>query len=109
MEISTNSSCLKRPYGRSVVGGLVSSAARGEGMMRSSYSSGTAPSRPELVEIKHSLKSLKKEAEMRLTLDVEAAQSFDFLSDQERTGEGGGEGRGEHERGGGAHEHGWGE
>jgi len=38
--------------------------------------------RPELVEIKNSIKNLKREAEMRLTLDVEAQQSFDFLSDQ---------------------------
>ena len=34
------------------------------------------------VEIKNTIKNLKKEAEMRLTLDVEAQQSFDFLSDQ---------------------------
>ena len=38
--------------------------------------------RPELMEIKTHIKSLKKEAEMRLTLDVEAQQSFEFLSDQ---------------------------
>lgn len=38
--------------------------------------------RPELVEIKGHIKNLKKEAEMRLALDVEAQQSFEFLSDQ---------------------------
>ena len=37
---------------------------------------------PPQVEIKNTIKNLKKEAEMRLTLDVEAQQSFDFLSDQ---------------------------
>ena len=42
----------------------------------------TAMMRPELMEIKTHIKSLKKEAEMRLTLDVEAQQSFEFLSDQ---------------------------
>mmetsp|Transcript_30111 Transcript_30111/g.64730 ORF Transcript_30111/g.64730 Transcript_30111/m.64730 type:complete len:365 (-) Transcript_30111:132-1226(-) len=38
--------------------------------------------RPELVEIKNTIKSLKKDAEMRLTLDMEAQQSFEFISDQ---------------------------
>ena len=38
--------------------------------------------RPELVEIKSHIKNLKKEAEMRLALDVEAQQSFEFLSEQ---------------------------
>ena len=38
--------------------------------------------RPELHEMKSTIKQLKKDAEMRLTLDVEAQQSFEFLSDQ---------------------------
>ena len=38
--------------------------------------------RPELVEIKNTIRNLKKDAEMRLTLDVEAQQSFEFLSEQ---------------------------
>ncbi|KAL1495758.1 hypothetical protein AB1Y20_016620 [Prymnesium parvum] len=43
---------------------------------------GGVVARPEMLEIKNTIKNLKKEAEMRLTLDVEAQQSFDFLSDQ---------------------------
>eukprot|EP00965_Chrysotila_dentata_P109746 3626388-Pleurochrysis_carterae.AAC.4 len=40
--------------------------------------------RPELLEMKHQIRNLKKDAEMRLTLDMEAQQSFEFLSDQAR-------------------------
>jgi chromosome segregation ATPase len=36
----------------------------------------------QLVEIKNTIRNLKKDAEMRLTLDVEAQQSFEFLSEQ---------------------------
>jgi len=42
--------------------------------------------RPELAEIKSHIKNLKKEAEMRLALDVEAQQSFESLSEQARAG-----------------------
>jgi hypothetical protein len=38
----------------------------------------------QLAEIKGHIKNLKKEAEMRLALDVEAQQSFEFLSEQVR-------------------------
>tara|TARA_B100000513_G_scaffold111034_1_gene48309 strand:- start:722 stop:1735 length:1014 start_codon:yes stop_codon:yes gene_type:complete len=38
--------------------------------------------RPELVEMRATVKRLKADADMRLTLDVEAQQSFEFLSDQ---------------------------
>eukprot|EP00967_Tisochrysis_lutea_P120359 scaffold197266_cov29-Tisochrysis_lutea.AAC.1 len=38
--------------------------------------------RPEMIEMKNAIKSLKRDAEIRLTLDVEAQHSFDFLSDQ---------------------------
>lgn len=38
--------------------------------------------RPELHELRTTVKALKRDSEMRLTLDVEAQQSFDFLSDQ---------------------------
>jgi len=52
-------------------------------MQKSSmHKSSVSLMRPELVEIKSTIRNLKKEAEMRLTLDVEAQQSFDFLSDQ---------------------------
>ena len=46
------------------------------------YNASSSLVRPELVEIKGHIKNLKKEAEMRLALDVEAQQSFEFLSDQ---------------------------
>ena len=39
---------------------------------------------PQLSEIKSHIKNLKKEAEMRLALDVEAQHSFEFLSEQVR-------------------------
>lgn len=39
-------------------------------------------SRPELMELKAAIENLKRDAEIRLTLDVEAQQSFEFLSDQ---------------------------
>ena len=42
------------------------------------YNASSSLVRPELVEIKNSLRNLKKDAEMRLTLDVEAQQSFEF-------------------------------
>ena len=51
-------------------------------MRRTPSETTAAMMRPELMEIKTHIKSLKKEAEMRLTLDVEAQQSFEFLSDQ---------------------------
>jgi len=46
------------------------------------YNASTNLVRPELVEIKNTIRNLKKDAEMRLTLDVEAQQSFEFLSEQ---------------------------
>ena len=46
------------------------------------YNASSALVRPELVEIKNTIRNLKKDAEMRLTLDVEAQQSFEFLSEQ---------------------------
>jgi len=46
------------------------------------YAADSSMLRPELVEIKNTIKTLRKDAEMRLTLDVEAQQSFEFLSDQ---------------------------
>ena len=46
------------------------------------YNASSSLVRPELVEIKNTIRNLKKDAEMRLTLDVEAQQSFEFLSDQ---------------------------
>ena len=51
-------------------------------MRRTPSETTAAMMRPELMEIKTHIKSLKKEAEMRLTLDVEAQQSFEFLSEQ---------------------------
>ena len=49
-----------------------------------SYAATSSMLRPEIVEIKNTIKTLRKDAEMRLTLDVEAQQSFEFLSDQVR-------------------------
>lgn len=46
------------------------------------YNASSSLVRPELVEIKNTIRNLKKDAEMRLTLDVEAQQSFEFLSEQ---------------------------
>ena len=46
------------------------------------YNASSSLARPELVEIKNTIRNLKKDAEMRLTLDVEAQQSFEFLSEQ---------------------------
>ena len=38
--------------------------------------------RPEIMELKSSVKTLKRDAALRLSLDAEAQQSFDFLSEQ---------------------------
>lgn len=46
------------------------------------YNASSSLVRPELVEMKNTIRNLKKDAEMRLTLDVEAQQSFEFLSEQ---------------------------
>lgn len=46
------------------------------------YNASSSLVRPELVEIKNTIKNLKKDAEMRLTLDMESQQSFEFLSEQ---------------------------
>jgi len=46
------------------------------------YNASSSLVRPEFVEIKNTIRNLKKDAEMRLTLDVEAQQSFEFLSEQ---------------------------
>ena len=53
--------------------------AMNKGVRQYAVNSSVSLVRPELVEIKNTIKNLKKEAEMRLTLDVEAQQSFDFL------------------------------
>ena len=51
-------------------------------MKGKTYNASSSLVRPELVEIKNTIRNLKKDAEMRLTLDVEAQQSFEFLSEQ---------------------------
>ena len=62
---------------------LSSGGVQGElGMKGKTYNASSSLVRPELVEIKNTIRNLKKDAEMRLTLDVEAQQSFEFLSEQ---------------------------
>ena len=51
-------------------------------MKARTYNVSSSLVRPELVEIKNTIRNLRKDAEMRLTLDIEAQQSFEFLSGQ---------------------------